>query len=113
MERVMNWQGLDFMTQDSDVNPLIASYIGAPYQIRGTDPAGFGRATLDYWQQNSANPIGNATAAVTGPLTSAAAGVAADSGASLWDKVKSGLFGGVLGIVVVALGLALIIWGRD
>lgn len=109
MNRVMNWQGLDLMTEDSGVNPLIASYVGAPYQIRGTDPAGFGRATLDYWQQNGAAPIGNAVTAVSNPVTEAAAG----AGASLWDKVKSGVFGGLLGLVVVALGLALLIWGRD
>lgn len=112
MNRVMNWQGLDLMTMDSGVDPFGASIVGAPHQIRGTDPAPYGRATLDYWQQN-APAVASDVNATTGSLASAAAGVASGAGASLWDKVKSGVFGGLLGVVVVALGLALILWGKD
>lgn len=97
--RVSNFQGFDLMTLDSDVNPFTASYLGAPFQVRATDPADYGRAAVAY--------LGGGP--VSGPVTSAASGVVAGT----WDKVKTGVSGVVLGIILVALGAAYILWGRD
>jgi hypothetical protein len=44
------WPGLDFMTIDSGINPFVASYEGAPYMLRGTDPASYSRDAVGWWQ---------------------------------------------------------------
>jgi hypothetical protein len=102
--RVSNFQGLDLMTSDSGANPLIASYMGAPYQIRGTDPAEYGRAARAYLAQGG-GPIGAAIDVGVSAATHAA------GAESKWDKIKTGASGAVLGIVVAALGIAYILWG--
>lgn len=96
--RVSNFQGLDLMTQDSGANPLIAGYIGAPYQIRGTDPAEYGRAARAY--------LSGPTVAAAGVVSSAVA-----DAPSMWDNIKTGATGAVLGIIIAALGIAYILWG--
>jgi hypothetical protein len=103
--RVSNFQGFDLMTAESDANPLIASYIGAPYQVRATDPASYGRAAADYLQGGGA--VG---AAIDLGVNAATHSVGISEG---WDKIKTGFWGALLGVAVVLIGVAYIVFGRD
>jgi hypothetical protein len=96
-----NFQGLDMMTIDSGENPLIASYMGAPHQVRGVDPAEYGRAAVASWGADASS------------LAAVPAGVVQAATPGLWDQFKTGFAGVMLALVLVAGGLAYIIWGQD
>lgn len=98
------WPGMDFQTADSGLNPLLASYVGAPYQVRATDPAGYAKDAVGWWQ------------AIGTPNVPAQDASLKDDASSLLDDIKSGAHTlvqstafAVLGLLIVLVGL-LFLW---
>lgn len=99
--RAEAWEGFDFLTIDSGINPLVASYTGAPHMARGVDPSGSARNAVDFW-----NGL-NASAAT--PTVGASLLPSLMPNDDTLKKVGYGALGGLLAIVLITLGI-LIIW---
>lgn len=125
--RVSNFQGFDLMTLESDANPLTSSIIGAPYQVRATDPADYGRTAVEYLQNggpggvsstppNGSNGDGGFWGAITSPNPMDAYRWGKTRGDSVssswWDTIKVGATGAFLGVLLVVVGAAYILWGE-
>lgn len=89
------WEGFDFMTIDGGVNPLIASYTGAPFQARGVDPNTTAQASVAFWR-----------GLLPGPDLS---DLPTDMGPSTLKKIGFGAVGSLLAIVLIAIGLLIIV----
>lgn len=106
------WPGLDLFTADLDVNPLLASYTGAPHQIRGTDPAGYGQSALAWWESLGEQPVDSSPApaaqnvGLPGWLSWVPGVDKAEEGAKAFGLGAAGV---LLALLVVGFGL-LVLW---
>jgi hypothetical protein len=105
--RAEAWEGFDFMTIDSGINRLAASYAGVPFQARGVDPNTSAKAALSFWQGATyAPPVGDDP----NPMD-ALPGVGALTNPGTLKKIGFGALGGLLAIVLIALGIIIVIKG--
>lgn len=105
------WPGLDLLTVDSGMNPLLASYTGAPYMIRGTDPAAYASDARSWWQSLGQQlPDDAAGNGVTGQPASWTPGLPGwVPGADQLNAVGLGAAGVLLALLVIGFGL-LVLW---
>ncbi|SRR5258705_13523782 len=97
------WEGFDLMTITSGINPLVASYSGAPYQLRGVDDAAYSRTARSWWATSPAD------VPLDGMLQAGGIPFIPDS----WEE-KAAAFGKsaavvLLALVVVAFGLFILV----
>jgi len=91
------------MTITSGINPLVASYSGAPYQLRGVDDAAYSRTARSWWATSPAD------VPLDGMLQAGGIPFIPDS----WEE-KAAAFGKsaavvLLALVVVAFGLFILV----
>lgn len=99
------WAGFDFLTIDSGINPLVASYEGAPYAVRGTDPVDYARNARDWWGQLAVPATDTDTTTPVEP----ASWFPSFPGADTLKQYGIGIAGAVLALIVVAVGLVVLV----
>ena len=109
------WVGFDFATARSGMNPLAASYVGAPHMVRGIDPARNALDALEWFGQGAPAP----EEAVT-PSADAATGIPIPGvdGITKWldEKGRAIAIGGTgvfIGLVLVVVGVLILFFARD
>lgn len=106
------WSGLDFLTINSGINPLVASYEGAPHMLRGTDPADYSRDAAAWWEAlNTSAPAPGAATNAIGVMP-ASWSLTDVLPVEAMKKVGIGVAGVLLALIVVAFGLLVLVKGE-
>jgi hypothetical protein len=98
------WAGLDFLTIESGINPLVASYEGAPYMLRGTDPTQYAQTATAWWRS-----LGTPEPDTPTNTSAMPASWSFGSPSAMLKSVGIGAAGILLALIVVAFGLFVLV----